>query len=78
MEDVFKVSSARGENESEELGDFDCAGFIAKVEQLEKFSVEGTHHGFNKFVVHMKVINPGIELVTTIIHYLKDVKSFIL
>jgi hypothetical protein len=67
-----------GENEPEELGDLDCAGLIAKVEQLEKFLVQRTRHGFNNFVAHMKAVNLGIELMTAGIHYLKDVKSSIL
>lgn len=47
LEDSLKVSSARGENESEELRDLDRVGLIAKGEQFEFFLVEGTRHGFN-------------------------------
>lgn len=56
LEDALKVANAQGENEPEKLADLDYAGLITKVKQLEKFLLEGAHHGFNNGVAQVKAI----------------------
>lgn len=78
MEHALKYATACGEDEHEELAASDRAGMVDIIAQLEKFLVEGARHGFNNGFAQVKVVNPGVELVTTRKHYLKHVEVGVL
>ena len=75
LEDALHDTSMTGEDETEDTTELARPALVYRIEELERNLVGAARHGFDNAVDQLKVVNPGVEFRTDIIHFLKYVRN---